>query len=221
MSLDLLDIAIKIGLAALLAGLAGAEREWSGHWAGLRTHMIIAVGAALLTDVSIAIGELHGSGSGPGDPGRIAAQIVSGIGFLGAGTILQSRGSVVGLTTAATMWVVAAIGMSVGAAEYVLGVAATVIVIVTLMLLPRLERVLAPDPRLDQRIEVVLAPDPEAVGRVERLLTDSGRTVDGLEVERREDHLIVRYSTHGNERGLDDTVRTLLEEGAVRHVRVV
>jgi hypothetical protein len=97
---DFWQIVIKVLLSALLGGAVGAERERTGKWAGLRTHMLIAVGAALVTDVSIAIGLDHGPEQG-WDPGRVAAQIVSGLGFIGAGTIIQSRGAVHGLTTAA------------------------------------------------------------------------------------------------------------------------
>ena len=86
------------------------ERQHAHKPAGLRTNILICVGAALLTDLSVTA-----AGAAPGaDPARIAAQIVTGVGFLGAGTILQARGSVTGLTTAATLWVVAAIGMAVG-----------------------------------------------------------------------------------------------------------
>lgn len=115
---DLLDVAVKIGLAALLSGIIGAEREWTGKWAGLRTHMLIAVGSAFLTHVSIFVGPLFAEGSNAWDPGRIAAQIVSGIGFIGAGTIIQARGAVHGLTTAAGLWVASAIGIAVGAGLY-------------------------------------------------------------------------------------------------------
>ena len=108
-----LDLLVKLGLAVLLGGIIGFEREVSGKPAGLRTNILICIGAALLMDVSVHIGLVDGRRIG--DPARIAAQIVSGVGFLGAGTIMQSQGVVTGLTSAATIWVVAAIGMTVGA----------------------------------------------------------------------------------------------------------
>jgi putative Mg2+ transporter-C (MgtC) family protein len=116
---DIWEIAAKIGLAALLGGLIGAERERTGKWAGLRTHMLIAVGSALLTDISVQVGARFAQGSNAWDPGRIAAQIVSGVGFIGAGTIIQSRGAVHGLTTAAGLWVASAIGIAVGAGFFI------------------------------------------------------------------------------------------------------
>ena len=100
-----LDLLAKLGLAVLLGGIIGFEREWSGKPAGLRTNILICIGAALLMDVSIRSSIVDGHRIG--DPGRIAAQIVSGVGFIGAGTIMQSQGMVTGLTSAATIWVVA------------------------------------------------------------------------------------------------------------------
>lgn len=134
-----LDLLTHLAVAALLGGLVGLEREASGKPAGLRTNILICVGAALLTDLSLVLGARFGTGV-PADPTRIAAQIVSGIGFLGAGTILQARGAVYGLTTAATLWVVAAIGMAVGSGNQVEAVGGTVLVLAILLPLGHLER---------------------------------------------------------------------------------
>ena len=128
----------RLLLAALLGGAVGTERELSGKPAGLRTNLHICVGAALITELSAAV-----AANGAGDPGRLAAQIVSGIGFIGAGTIIQSRGKVVGLTTAATLWVVAAIGMAVGSRAYIEAIGSALLVIGALFLLRQLERLLA------------------------------------------------------------------------------
>ena len=115
-----LDLLVKLLLAVILGGLIGLEREIAGKPAGLRTNILICVGAALLTDVSVQIGASASPGlPRVGDPARIAAQIVTGIGFIGAGTIMQAKGTVIGLTSAATIWVVAAIGMAIGAGQYV------------------------------------------------------------------------------------------------------
>src|SRR3954451_4555748 len=106
-----LDLLIKLTLAVVLGGIIGFERELAAKPAGLRTNILICVGAALLMDVSTRIGLVNGVRIG--DPGRIAAQVVSGVGFLGAGTIMQGGGTVTGLTSAATIWVVAAMGMAI------------------------------------------------------------------------------------------------------------
>ena len=132
-----LDLLVKLGLAVLLGGVIGFERELSGKPAGLRTNILICIGAALLMDISMRVGIVDGQRIG--DPGRIAAQIVSGVGFLGAGTIMHSQGMVTGLTSAATIWVVAAIGMTVGGGFYVEGMGAGLLVTFVLAGLGSLE----------------------------------------------------------------------------------
>lgn len=134
-----LDLLGRLALAVLLGGIVGVERELSGKPAGLRTNILICLGSALLMDLSITIGVLDGEVR-VGDPARIAAQVVSGIGFLGAGTIMQARGEVVGLTTAATIWVVAAIGLAVGAGHRAEAIAAALLVTLVLTALGWLER---------------------------------------------------------------------------------
>ena len=123
-----LDFAARLVVAAALGGLVGAEREIHGHPAGIRTHMLVALGSAIFTVLSI-----YGFGQGPGsgiDPTRIAAQIVTGIGFLGAGAILKDGVVIRGLTTAASLWATAAVGLATGAGEYVIaGVSAAVILV--------------------------------------------------------------------------------------------
>ncbi len=147
-------VAAKIGLSALLGGAVGAEREWTGKWAGLRTHMLIAVGSALLTDVSIRIGPSFAAGSAAWDPGRIAAQIVSGVGFIGAGTIIQSRGTVQGLTTATGLWVASAIGIAVGAGYFLDAALGTLALLVILAALRPVESLIT---RGERRVTLVLA----------------------------------------------------------------
>jgi putative Mg2+ transporter-C (MgtC) family protein len=134
-----IDLLGRLALAVLLGGIVGVERELSGKPAGLRTNILICLGSALLMDLSITVGMLDGE-IRVGDPARIAAQVVSGIGFLGAGTIMQARGEVVGLTTAATIWVVAAIGLAVGAGHRAEAIAAALLVTLVLTALSWLER---------------------------------------------------------------------------------
>jgi uncharacterized membrane protein YhiD involved in acid resistance len=133
---------LKLLLATFLGGAIGFEREIAGKPAGLRTNILICVGAALFTHLSIGIAEVGFSPDGHpyGDTTRIAAQIVSGIGFLGAGAILHAHGAVVGLTTAATIWVVAAVGAAVGAGAYVEGIGTSVLIILVLVGLRPVER---------------------------------------------------------------------------------
>lgn len=122
---------LRLLIATALGGLVGYEREREGKPAGVRTHGMVALGAALYTAVS-----LYGFGV-TSDPTRVAAMVVSGIGFLGAGAILQDRGSVQGLTTAASLWVTAAIGLAVGVGMISMSLATTVLVFLLLRYGPR------------------------------------------------------------------------------------
>jgi putative Mg2+ transporter-C (MgtC) family protein len=126
------DLVVRLLLAAALGAAIGLEREIHGKPAGLRTNILVAVGAALFTIMSIQI-------PGTTTPDRVAAQIVTGIGFLGAGAIVQSRGSIHGMTTAATIWVNAAVGMTAGAGRYALASEATAITVIVLAALVPLE----------------------------------------------------------------------------------
>jgi putative Mg2+ transporter-C (MgtC) family protein len=129
MALDAADLgfALRLILAAILGAAVGLEREIHDHPAGMRTHLLVSLGSAGFTVLSIAAFPAPGS-----DPARVAAQIVTGIGFLGAGAILKEGLSIHGLTTAASLWVVAAIGMAAGAGAWVTALTITVIAIVSL-----------------------------------------------------------------------------------------
>jgi putative Mg2+ transporter-C (MgtC) family protein len=127
-----LQIFLRLLVAVVIGALVGYEREWAGKPAGLRTHGMVSLGAALFAVVS-----LYGFGS-EGDPARVAAQIVPGIGFLGAGAILHQRGSVHGLTTAASLWVTAALGLAAGVGMIVTALGTTILVFLLLRFGPRL-----------------------------------------------------------------------------------
>ena len=121
----------RLGLAAIFGMLVGIEREVAGHSAGLRTHLLVAVGAAMFTILSFTAFPTV-SADVRADTSRVAAQIVSGIGFLGAGAILRYGRVVRGLTTAASIWAVAALGMAAGTGEYVLAIGGTAIIVIAL-----------------------------------------------------------------------------------------
>jgi putative Mg2+ transporter-C (MgtC) family protein len=125
-----LTFVLRLLLAAVLGAVIGVEREMHDHPAGLRTHLLVALGSALFTILSIV--GFPSSNGAPTDPSRVAAQIVTGIGFLGAGAILKYGPTVRGLTTAASLWAAAGIGMAAGAGKPFIAVAATVIVILSL-----------------------------------------------------------------------------------------
>ncbi|MCL2107509.1 MAG: MgtC/SapB family protein [Oscillospiraceae bacterium] len=128
-----LRVAVRLALAALLGGVIGFERAHSHRAAGLRTHILVAVGAALVMCTSAFILTEYGSG----DPARLGAQVISGIGFLGAGTILREGFSVKGLTTAASLWAVSCIGLAVGIGFWAGALMGTLVIVVTLTGLKR------------------------------------------------------------------------------------
>ncbi|MBW3612779.1 MAG: MgtC/SapB family protein [Chloroflexi bacterium] len=129
-----INLAIRLTVGLVLGAIIGFERELHRQPAGFRTHSLVSLGAALFTVVSA-----FGFGGDMVDPTRIAAQIVSGIGFIGAGTILQYRGHIRGLTTAASLWSVAAIGTAAGAGLFITAVVGTILILVILSILDRVE----------------------------------------------------------------------------------
>ena len=127
----------RLLVAALLGGIVGLERDLKGKPSGMRTSILMCVGSALVMILSVEVARDAGP---PSDPGRIAAQVVTGVGFIGAGMILRSRVSVTGLTSAASIWFVAAVGLVIGYGNYVIGSVATLLILITLTLLDRVEK---------------------------------------------------------------------------------
>ena len=135
---NLVGAVTKLVLSMLLGAIIGIERRRKGQIAGLRTFALISMGATLAMLISIYIPQVY-FGLKNGDPGRIAAQVVSGVGFLGAGAIIQMKGSVRGLTTAAGIWMAACIGLAVGAGMYLISIIATLLIIFILVNIERIE----------------------------------------------------------------------------------
>ncbi|MCF7927672.1 MAG: MgtC/SapB family protein [Spirochaetales bacterium] len=132
------EVLLRLGLSLVLSAFIGIEREFHDQPAGFRTHILISLGATILMLVSIAVPVLFNAG-GEGDPGRIAAQVVSGIGFLGAGAIIKFGADIRGLTTAASIWAVAALGLTIGAGLYYTSVITFVLILFALIVLNRFE----------------------------------------------------------------------------------
>lgn len=177
-----LGLAIRLVGAAVLGALVGLEREIHQHPAGMRTHLLVALGAAGFTVLSI--GAFAATGSNPGsDPGRVAAQVVTGVGFLGAGAILKEGATIRGLTTAASLWAVAAIGMATGAGAWWIAVALTAIVVLSLWPLRLVtERLVSADrPRVQLRLATTRA---ERIGAVLGVVDEHDATVARLATER-------------------------------------
>lgn len=216
------EVLLRLALAGVLGASIGVERELREREAGLRTHLLVCVGSALFTIVS-AYGFrdflLHGGSVVRADPTRIAAQIVTGIGFLGAGAIIRQGLSVRGLTTAATLWVVAAIGVASGAGYYSAAAIATVLVILSLWPL----RIVA------YRVFVRFRPERERLlvdverGRPPGILLDiveaAGARVESLSIADEEDRRSVALEVDFPPRTRDIVFRALAELDGVRTVQ--
>jgi len=136
-----LDIAIRLCLAFAAGAIIGFERSSRRQVAGLRTHILIALGASCLMLLSIWLpGQLNG-----GDPGRIAAQVVTGMGFLGAGAIIRLGNDIRGLTTAASLWLTAAVGLTIGAGMFLAALIVVALALITLIVLHKVERKIFPE----------------------------------------------------------------------------
>jgi putative Mg2+ transporter-C (MgtC) family protein len=206
-----LELLVQLLLAVVFGGAVGMEREIRGKPAGLRTNILICVGAALFTALSFRVAD------GRGDPGRVAAQVLTGVGFIGAGTILHMRGSVTGLTSAATIWVVAAVGMAVGSRSYVEAGGATLLIMVVLAGLGPFERYLA---RQATRGHIVVHCRPEA-SALDGLESVVRRT--GLEIERTQSRvenvdLVVELDVRGPKRLHDQLLIAVVHHAGVRSV---
>ena len=134
-----LDLFLNLAASVFLGGIIGFERDYFGKAAGARTHSLVSLGACLIMIVSVKMVSYAGDGINI-DPSRIAAQVVSGIGFIGAGAIIQSGASVRGITTAASLWICAAIGLCCGLGKFAIAGFSTLLVLVILFVLPQAER---------------------------------------------------------------------------------
>jgi putative Mg2+ transporter-C (MgtC) family protein len=204
---------LKLLLALALGGMIGLERELRDKAAGFRTLMFISAGSALFTIFSIRVATSTGA-PGDADPGRIAAQIVTGIGFLGAGVILREHGEIYGLTTAATIWLAAALGIGAGVGQYLFTTLAAVVIMLALLVFPRLEAALG---TLSQtRIYVVKTP-----ARMEKYrslcdrVRDLGLTMLSARQTRNGEEMECRFSISGRPTGHDRLVNELFEDPEV------
>jgi len=180
-----LNISLRLLMAAVLGAAIGFEREIHAHPAGMRTHLLVALGSAAFTVISIFVFETPPSPNGtvPTDPSRVAAQIVSGIGFLGAGAILKYGSSVRGLTTAASLWATAAVGMAAGGAAWLVAIVTTLIIVFSLGPLNALVSRLRLQNADVFRVRI-MAGRLEALGEISRALTTNKVEIAGVNSER-------------------------------------
>jgi putative Mg2+ transporter-C (MgtC) family protein len=205
------QLLIQLLLAILLGGAVGLERELSGKPAGLRTNILICVGATLFTVLSLKLSGVRG------DPARVAAQILPGVGFIGAGTIMHARGSVSGLTSAATIWVVSAIGMALGAGAFEEALGAALLVVVVLQGLGWLERYVSRRSTYS-RLLIHARPGGNPVEELETLVRKSGLDIERIESRQENVDLVIELELRGAKRLHDQAMLALLHHPAVRTV---
>jgi putative Mg2+ transporter-C (MgtC) family protein len=199
---------IRLVVAALLGGAIGLERQLRHKPAGLRTNIFICFGSAMFTVLSDQL-----AGSLGGDHTRVAAQIIPGIGFIGAGSILHSRGSVVGLTTAATLFVVASVGMAAGGGLYITAIFATGVMLIALALLGRLERRFAMKSVL-MTYEVTGPTAESMLIEGNRILDEAHNTMQNVRVGGTAGHVRVLFSVDGPQEDQDE-IKLLLHQSTV------
>ncbi|NLV20903.1 MAG: MgtC/SapB family protein [Syntrophomonadaceae bacterium] len=182
--MEALEIVFKLALACILGGIVGLERESLNRPAGFRTYTVVCVGSALAMVVSIDIFTqfYHHVNA---DPGRIAAQVVSGIGFLGAGTIMKEGATIRGLTTAAGLWVVACIGLAAGAGMYLAAIATTALILFVLIYFARFEHLFT-GMRLYKGIVMLVDDQPGQVGIIGSILGDMEVLIKEINLDREE-----------------------------------
>jgi putative Mg2+ transporter-C (MgtC) family protein len=183
----------RMTAAAFIGGIIGLEREIRGHDAGLRTHLLVCLGSAIAMVVSVIVPDgmmRHPTGVNiNSDPGRIAYGVMAGIGFLGAGSIMRAGAGIRGLTTAASIWCTAALGLMCGLGEYLLALFPTVIIILTLVLLDFVEEAI---PQRTTRLVVLESPmTPHIIDEAVRRMKDLGAEVRGTEMDRQGDRVKV------------------------------
>src|SRR5436305_2031850 len=191
-----LDLAVRLLVASALGAAIGLEREIHEHPAGMRTHLLVALGSALFTVVSIYgfVGLLLPAEGALPEPTRIASNIVTGIGFLGAGAILKYGTAVHGLTTAASLWATAAVGMAIGTGSYVMGLVTAAIVLICLWPLQRLADRVRTRRRLRIRVGLKRL---DALGDVFEALTGVGAEVEAVRTKRlADDQFVIDFNLH-------------------------
>jgi putative Mg2+ transporter-C (MgtC) family protein len=202
----------RLGIALVIGGIIGAERERQKKAVGLRTLILISLGSALFTILSIRIGINIG-----GEPSRIAASIVSGIGFIGAGVILEEHGRIVGLTTAATIWLTAALGMAAGAGEYILAVGTTAISIIVLILFTRFEEYLEISSE-NRTYEITTKTSWDKYKEIKSMFKEHSLSIQNYKQEKKESEMVCTFEAYGTTKKHDKLVQKLLADKEIKEV---
>lgn len=196
------DEVLKIMLAIVLVGLIGVEREMRDKSAGFRTMILICVGASLFTILSARL-------AGGNDPTRVAANIVTGIGFLGAGAILRDGNRITGLTTASTIWLAAAVGMAVGGGHYILAGVVALAAMVVLWIFPVIENWIG-NQRHASTYQVVCALEPQVHARVEAIFNQHGLKLHKTKFTKSDGQMTCTWQAIGTPKAHEELIETLL-----------
>jgi putative Mg2+ transporter-C (MgtC) family protein len=201
----------RLVLAAVLGGIIGLERELKHRPAGLRTNMFMCFGSAMFTVLSIELGK-------PNDTTRIAAQIIAGIGFIGAGSILRDKGGVTGLTTAATIFVVASIGMACGGGLYMLAIFATILLFLALRILGWTERRFNLKPLIMDYTIITDKSPQEIVEEINKVLEEQGKELSGMRLSKANGKERIMFSVGGTRSEHLDLLESLRQSNDLRGV---
>ena len=203
-----IELLTKLGAALLVGGLIGAEREFRDKAAGFRTIIFITVGATLFTIFSAILA------GNENDPARVAANIVTGIGFLGAGAIMREGGRVAGLTTAATIWLSAALGMGIGSGQYLLVGTGTAVVLFVLWIFPTFEHWI--DNISHSRTYTVrLSRDSDKANELDDVFESLSLRIFGRHIIKSQEHMICTWTAQGSPKSHDKLIKTLLSDEEV------
>ena|SRR5437660_1363605 len=208
---------VRLTLAAVLGGIIGLERAIKRRPAGLRTNMFICFGSAMFTVLSNDLAAEWGIG----DHTRIAAQIIPGIGFIGAGSILHAKGSVSGLTTAATLFVVASVGMACGGGQYLLAIFATMLLYLALSVLGLLERRFNLKPLMMNYTIVSDKSADDLVSEVNSVLEEQGKEMQGMRLSRAGGQERLVFSVDGTRSEHKELVNRLRQSGDLSNLETV
>jgi putative Mg2+ transporter-C (MgtC) family protein len=205
---DIGQVLMKLGLALLIGTVIGAEREYKNKAAGLRTLILICLGSTLFTIISDLLGA-------PNETGRIASNIVTGIGFLGAGAIMREGLTVSGLTTASSIWVTAALGMAVGAGQYYLSVFATVIVFMVLTLFGYVQPLID---RYQKAIElhITFIGENHTMPELEKEMERYKLRFEKIRGIKKDGDAVFHYGLSGREKSLNSFLKTLSTNKAIK-----
>jgi putative Mg2+ transporter-C (MgtC) family protein len=216
------QIILRVLVAAVLGAAVGIERERQDQPAGMRTHMILVIGATLAMVLSVNVGYLYAREGTPADPARLAAQVISGIGFLGAGAILRFGFNVKGLTTATSLWTMAIVGMTVGAGYYLIGVVTTALMLIVLTVFNVIEnRYLRTS--VSRYIQIEVDYHKGAVKTIRKVVQQFSDNLVSFTIQKHVKNKRLRIqivARISRDQALEDLIETISDIDGVRNLRV-